>query len=122
MISEQGPRNIIDVHSHFFAPELWQGVERILGPSSGVAAFDKVKESKNHMQRFNAQQRVELIDDWGNRPRFRASDLSPPAHRFPSHIRRMLPDDEVCVVGDGLEQKQASAEVAVADPQLPWLH
>ncbi len=65
MTSEQGPKNIIDVHSHFFAPELWQGVERILGPSRGVAAFDKFKESKNHMQRFNAQQRVEWMDRFG---------------------------------------------------------
>jgi len=55
----------IDVHSHFFAPALWKLLEDVLGPADGAATFSKVKESKNHMQRLDPEQKIELMDQFG---------------------------------------------------------
>jgi predicted TIM-barrel fold metal-dependent hydrolase len=62
----QEPRkNKVDVHSHFFAPAIWKGLERILGMPEKAPAFSRIKETKDHMQRFDVEQRMELMSQFG---------------------------------------------------------
>lgn len=55
----------LDVHSHFFGPRLWQGLKKLVGPPDKDATFSKVPESTHHMQRFDPEQRLELMDEYG---------------------------------------------------------
>lgn len=66
MIEEQEPRiNKIDVHSHFFPPALWKGLEKVLGLPDSAAVFSRIKETKYHMQRLDVEERLELMDQFG---------------------------------------------------------
>jgi predicted TIM-barrel fold metal-dependent hydrolase len=55
----------IDVHSHWFAPELWKLLEEVLGPPEGSAVFVKIKETKSRMQRLAPEERLEFMDKFG---------------------------------------------------------
>lgn len=65
MIQQEPRMNKIDVHSHFFPPALWKGLENMLGLPDGAAVFSKVKETKYHMQRLDVEERLELMDQFG---------------------------------------------------------
>ena len=53
--------------------------------------------------------------------RVRAARLAQFTDRFPTHIRRVLANEEVCLVGSRLKQKQ-SLKIPVGDPYLARLH
>jgi len=57
--------NKIDVHSHFRAPALWKKLEEVVGAPHPEATFSKVKPSKDHMQRLEPEERMELMDQFG---------------------------------------------------------
>jgi predicted TIM-barrel fold metal-dependent hydrolase len=44
---------------------MWKGLEKLVGAPDEDATFSKVQESTYHMQRFDAEQRLELMDEYG---------------------------------------------------------
>ncbi len=56
---------IVDVHTHFFSPELFRLCERVLGTPDKNAPFVKIKPSKNHMQQLEPGDLVNRMDELG---------------------------------------------------------
>ncbi len=65
VVDEELRKNKVDVHAHFHSPELFSGIERILGGLEGSGAPMLKRRRDTVMQQFTADERIRWMDRFG---------------------------------------------------------
>lgn len=65
VVDEELRKNKIDVHAHFHPPDMFKGLERILGTLEGSGVPLLKRQGEGVMQHFTAEERLQWMDRFG---------------------------------------------------------